>query len=433
MKVESEELRYDQLMEKVAKKLAFTHKKSEREQVVIKAIEEVYPGLSMEEKVDRMQRFLSYDIIDEYMADQATEDIMVNGVGPIFVFNSKDGMIKTGRRFRSEEELERFISKLLLFSDRPTQEREAIMNLHLPEGGRVNVVNSPFGHQITIRKFRQKPLSIINLIDLGTLDFELAAQFWLYSEGLSIKPANILIGGMPGSGKTTLLNALFSFFRPNERVILIEDTMELNTSQNENCARLEATGDLTLGELVKNSLRMRPDRIVIGEVRGNEANDLMTAMNIGKIGMGTIHASNARELVMRLENTPMNVPSEVIPLIDVFIIVKRYYINNRMFRVVSQVSETGGVEKKVLLSDLCVYELKTGKMSEIHPSVIYRDRLSQAAGVTPREIMDEIMLRTEVLKSLAKKNIKSIEDISAFCAHYYDNPNEALEEIKFKD
>ena len=138
-----------------------------------------------------------------------------------------------------------------------------IMNLELPDnGGRVNIVQSPFGPQLTITRAKAHPLSIIDLIDKNALSYELAAQLWIYAEGLSVKPANIIIAGGPGAGKTTMLNAVLSFIPPGERLVVIEDTLELNTSVLHECSRLESNENVNLQDLVKNSLRMRPDRIV---------------------------------------------------------------------------------------------------------------------------------------------------------------------------
>jgi len=134
--------------------------------------------------------------------------------------------------------------------------------------GRANIVYSPLGPEITIAKIRSQPLSIIDLINNGTLSCEIAALFWLYIEGLRVKLANIMISGGPGSGKTTLLNALLSFISADQHIVVIEDTLELMTGWIPNASRLESTEELTLADLVKNSLRMRPERIIIGETRG---------------------------------------------------------------------------------------------------------------------------------------------------------------------
>src|SRR5207248_2150676 len=145
------------------------------------------------------------------------------------------------------------------------------------------------GPQLTISKAKIDPLSIIDLIHFGSLSYELAAQLWLYMEGLSLRPANVIIAGGPGTGKTTLLNALMGLIPAKDRLVVIEDTLELNTFLDDSCSRLETDENLSLSDLVKNSLRMRPERVIVGEVRGEEARDMMTAVNIGKYCMSTIH------------------------------------------------------------------------------------------------------------------------------------------------
>ncbi|MEM4389120.1 MAG: ATPase, T2SS/T4P/T4SS family [Candidatus Micrarchaeia archaeon] len=422
-----EEKNEERLLEKLVGRLSFVQTREEQERIVGEAIREVYGKLSEEKRNALIRNVLSFGELDDLMRDEEIEDIMINGLKSIYTFSTKEGMVKVDRKFKTLEQLNLFVKRLLVLSGK--SKLNYINNFHLPGGSRANVIASPFGPQITIRKFKKRPLSLIDLIENNTLSVELAAQFWLYADGLRIKPANILIAGMPGSGKTTMLNALFSFFPANERIVVIEDTLELNTEANENTARLETTEELTMQDLVKNSLRMHPNRIIVGEVRGNEANDLMTAMNIGKICMGTLHANSAREAVMRLENVPMNVPTEIIPLIDVFIVMRHYWVNGRLRRVVGQVTETGGIEKKVLLSDLCSFDPHTGTMVNVHPSVIYRDRLAAAAGISPKEVMDELAVRVKVLRALVKAGIREIKQLSEFTQAYYENPRNAMAKI----
>ena len=221
--------------------------------------------------------FFSYGIIEDFLADPDVEDIMINFLSPIFIHKTHEGMVKTDRRFTSREEMELFIKKLIVFSGR--KDIRYINNVELANvKGRVNIVYSPFGPQVTITRAKEKPLSIISLIKNGALSPDIAAQFWLYVEGLGVKPANIIISGGPGAGKTTLLNALFSFIPHNQRIVAIEDTLELNTDMEENCSRLESNEEVDLADLVKNSLRMRPDRVIVGEVRGRETYVLFQGM-----------------------------------------------------------------------------------------------------------------------------------------------------------
>jgi flagellar protein FlaI len=268
------------------------------------------------------------------------------------------------------------------------------------------------------------------LIENGTLNAEIAAQFWMYVEGLGVKPANIIISGGPGAGKSTLLNALFSFIPVQDRIVVIEDTLELNTELEENCSRLESDEDTSMEDLVKNSLRMRPDRIIVGEVRGREAQDLMTAMNIGKYCMGTLHASTARETVIRLENEPMNAPEVLVSLVDVFVIMRRYNLRGKITRVVGELVETAGMgDQIILLSTLWTYDLATSTFKEALTSSAYRDRLVQVSGKTASEIMAEIQVRANILKLLFKKGIKEIRDVTNFCRKYSANPQEAIAEL----
>lgn len=276
-------------------------------------------------------------------------------------------------------------------------------------------------------------MNIIDLIKTGSLTPELAAQFWLYVEGLGIKPANIIISGGPGTGKTTLLNALFNFMPPNQRVVVIEDTLELNTDLEENCSRLESDEQISLADLVKNSLRMRPDRVIVGEVRGREAQDLMTAMNIGKYCMGTLHASTARETIMRLQNEPMNVPEVLINLVDVVVIMRRYSMDGAPKRVIGELVETAGMEeKKVLISSLWYYDIPRHDFIETAVSSVYRDRLAAISGKSPMEIMREIKVRARIIKALLNADIRDSHKLTEIFRRYCLDPHSVLEELNLK-
>ncbi len=389
----------NEILDKLSGKIFLLQDLSKKREVIFQAFLEVYNSNGCQKYIQEnkglemntfFNEFLSYGIIEEFLSDPQVEDIMINCLSPIFIHKTHFGMVKTEKKFVSREELDLFIKKLVIFSGRKTINK--INNTELAEvKGRVNIIFSPFGPQITITRAKEKPLSITELIKNGTLNPELAAQFWLYVEGLGIKPANILISGGPGSGKTTILNAFFNFVPANERIVVIEDTLEINTDFEENCSRLESDETTSLADLVKNALLMRPDRITVGEVRGKEAQDLMTAMNIGKYCMGTLHASTARETVMRLQSEPMNVPQTLVNLIDVIVIMRRYNLDGGIQRVVGELVETAGMEQKmVLLSSLWSYDLSTQKFSESAVSSVYRDRLAEVSGRTSREIIDEV-------------------------------------------
>lgn len=384
-----------------------------------------------ENKINFIKGFLSYGIVTDLLCDFHVEDLIVNNLKPIYIHHSQKGFVSTGQKFETNKELDLFVKKLVLFSGRHKMSR--IMNLELPNlEGRVNIAISSFGPQITITKAKVSPLSIIELIRAQSLTYEVAAQLWMYVEGMSIRPANIIIAGGPGVGKTTLLNALFSFIPDSDRVVIIEDTLELNTFLEESCSRLESDDQISLADLVKNSLRMRPERIIVGEVRGEEARDMVTACNIGKYCMGTIHALTSREAIIRMQNEPMNIPEMLVNLIDVFIVLKRYHVKDKIFRVVDEVSETSGMEQvKILLSQVYKYHYETQTHKQLTPSTVYRDRLAQQSGLTSREIMQEHLLRAFLLEELDKRNLSTIKEVSTFCRQYSAHPEEAVAGLGF--
>ena len=370
--------------------------------------------------------------IKDLLVDENVEDIMINNTQNIFVFDSQEGKKKMDSRFANRIELERFVNKLKLYATNESNEGN-ILDVHLPNGSRANIISSPLGYDITIRNFKKTPLSIIDLINDGELDYSIAARLWLYIDGFKVRPANMLIGGMPAAGKTTLLNALFSFFRPEQRVVTIEETYELDTSMQENAARLETSETMPLEALVKNVLRMRPDTIIVGEVRGAEANDMITAMNIGKIVLGTIHASGTRDIINRLQHTPMNVPMDIIPVIDVLIVISVVYMQGKPHRKITQISEISGMENQVLLSDLYKFDYKTMRGSPILPSVTYRDLLSRLIGVPAPDILAEERVRAAILERLNKLGKKDIASISQIVKAYYEEPEQTLRSLGLGD
>jgi flagellar protein FlaI len=378
------------------------------------------------------QDFLSFEVIAGFLKDPDVEDIVIDGLKPVFLHSSKQGFIETDKKFDNSRELEMFVKKLIVFSGRPNINNIGeIVNLEFPDNvGRVNIVYSPFGPQLTITRAKLQPLSIIDLIDRQALSYELAAQLWLYVEGISLKPANIIIAGGPGAGKTTLLNAVMAFIPPNDRLVVIEDTLELNTSAQAECSRLESNDNVSLADLVKNSLRMRPDRIIIGEVRGAEAKDLMTAMNVGRYCMGTIHASTAREAIIRLQNEPMNAPSVLINLVDVFVIMKKFESNGIIKRAISELVETAGLEQKeVLICPVWRYDSETAKFLELGPGP-YRDHLAKARGIYPTEVIKEVAQRAEILRKLKKLGKTSQQEVARFCGLYCADKQKAMAELK---
>ena len=241
-----------------------------------------------------VREMVGYGIIDFLIKDDKLEEIMVIGPKlPVFVFHREYEMMVTNIEFYSDNEIQDLVNRIARQVGRRVDLSSPLLDARLPDGSRVNATIPPasvIGSTLTIRKFREEPYSIIDLINMGTMDSESAAFLWLCAEGLRTRPANILIAGGTGSGKTTTLNVLASFIPEQERIITIEDTAELNLPlkhwirMEARPPGLEGTGELTLDILTKNSLRMRPDRIVVGEIRHDEAFSLFTAFNTGHDG-----------------------------------------------------------------------------------------------------------------------------------------------------
>ncbi|MCC6038574.1 MAG: CpaF family protein [Armatimonadetes bacterium] len=315
-----------------------------------------------------INEILGYGPLQPLLDDPEVTEIMVNG--PYQVYVERHGKIElTSVRFRDERHLMRIIEKILLPLGKRVDERVPMVDARLPDGSRVNVVIPPIslnGPCVTIRKFSRDPFTMNDLISLGTLTPE-AAQFLQAAVQAKL---NILITGGTASGKTTLLNVLSAFIPNDERIITIEDTAELQLRQD-HVVRLEArppniegVGEVTIRDLVRNALRMRPDRIIVGECRGGEALDMLQAMNTGHEGsMTTIHANNPREALSRLETmvlmAGMDLPvrairEQIAGAIDLIVHMARLRDGSRK---VMQISEITGMEGDVVtMQDLFVFE-----------------------------------------------------------------------------
>ena len=315
-----------------------------------------------------INEILGYGPLQPLLDDPEVTEIMVNG--PYQVYVEWHGKIEmTSVRFRDERHLMRIIEKILLPLGKQVDERVPMVDARLPDGSRVNVVIPPIslnGPCVTIRKFSRDPFTMSDLISLGTLTPEVA-QFLQAAVQAKL---NILITGGTASGKTTLLNVLSAFIPNDERIITIEDTAELQLRQD-HVVRLEArppniegVGEVTIRDLVRNALRMRPDRIIVGECRGGEALDMLQAMNTGHEGsMTTIHANNPREALSRLETmvlmAGMDLPvrairEQIAGAIDLIVHMARLRDGSRK---VMQISEITGMEGDVVtMQDLFVFE-----------------------------------------------------------------------------
>lgn len=316
--------------------------------------------LSINERINIANRTFNsirgFGILDSIMSDENVTEVMINGYNNIFI--EKNGkLLKLDDRFDSEEKLNDIIQRIVGKAGREVNQANPIVDTRLPDGSRVNVVLPPIsldGATVTIRKFSKTPMTIERLIEYNSITKEIADVLKYLVEA----KYNIFISGGTGSGKTTFLNALSNFIPKDERVITIEDSAELQIVGIENLVRLETrnanttgVGELTIRDLIKSALRMRPERIVVGEVRGKEALDMLQAMNTGHDGsLSTGHANSTIDMLSRLE-TMVLIGSEGLPLIAVRqqiasaidIIIHLSRMRDKTRRTV-EISEVCGVE-----------------------------------------------------------------------------------------
>ncbi|MDH5443333.1 MAG: ATPase, T2SS/T4P/T4SS family [Candidatus Hadarchaeaceae archaeon] len=386
---------------------------------------------------------IGYGQLDSIIADDQLEDILVTAVGkPVYVYHRKYGMCSTNVVFESEESIKYLIDKMARVVGRRIDQQTPLLDARLPDGSRVNATIPPVsldGPTISIRKFRKDPLTVIDILNLGTLSTDLAAFLWLVVDGFGIKPANILFAGGTGCGKTTMLNAAITFVPERERILSIEDTAELQLSHKHwvrfetRPPNVEGRGEITMNDLVKNALRMRPDRMIVGEVRGPEAQTMFTAMNTGHDGCcGTLHSNSAAETISRLTEPPMAVAPIMIPALDIIVMQQRIYHRQKgQIRRVTEVSEVTGLEGgKPQLSRIFKWNPRTDVVEPTGvPSKIKRT-IAEFSGISGNDIEIELQKRATVLEWMKHEGMRNIFEVGRIIQEYYLDPAGMLKRVR---
>lgn len=382
--------------------------------------------------------FFGYGKIGPLIRDDNLEEIMINGLEvPVFVVHRRLGMCITNLKYESPEEINELITWISRNAGRNISEKTPLLDGHMPDGSRANMVVSPVspkGPAITIRRFRRTPFTILDLIEMKSITSELAAFLWVCVEGFGIHPCNILIAGGSGSGKTTLLNALAMFIPQYERIVTIEDTLELNFDFLKNWVALEANPSLVqrtenlidMQTLVENSLRMRPDRVILGEIRGVEAETFFVAMDIGLNGsMGTIHANTAKETTIRLTSEPMNLPVRMFPLLDLIVVMNRRYDKKTgLVRKVTEVGEVAGLEGEVVqIGQIYKLNPKTEEISRTEYPILLTEKIASRCRLSKQQVNFEVIKRRLVLEAMLKRGIRDDEEVIRMFQDYHKNPD----------
>lgn len=341
------------------------------EEIVAQRIGNTY--CSIDQRVSIVQQVYSsirgFGLLDSIISDDSITEIMINGPDNIFI-EQNGRLFKLDKQFESQRRLEDIIQRIVGLAGREVNQANPICDTRLPDGSRVNVVLPPIslcGPILTIRKFSKTPMTIEKLIEYGSITPEIAEKLELLVKA----KYNIFISGGTGSGKTTFLNALSNYIPKDERVITIEDSAELQIKNIDNLVSLETrnanasgAGQVTIRDLIKSSLRMRPERIIVGECRGGEALDMLQAMNTGHDGsLSTGHANSTEDMLSRLETMVLQgsaglpleaIRQQIASAVDIIIHLSRLRDKSRK---TMEITEVVGYENgKIQLNPLYVFE-----------------------------------------------------------------------------
>ncbi|MCS4541658.1 MAG: ATPase, T2SS/T4P/T4SS family [Euryarchaeota archaeon] len=388
-----------------------------------------------------VQKMVGYGLIDFLLEDDNLEDIMVVGPNvPVYIYHRVHGMCRTNLVFKSNRDLSAICEKIAREVNGHLDFASPTLEAHLADGSRATVVIPPLTRytQISIRKFLKSPYSIVDLIERNTLDSETAALLWIVTEF----GRNCIIIGAPAAGKTTLMSILASFIPKLEHVVTIEDTSELKLP-HENWVPLytrppniEGKGEVKADHLLSITLRMRPDRILIGEIREEETRMLFAAMNAGQISgcFGTMHARSSNEVIPRLIGPPMNVEKGMIRALDLIISLEKIHNIEKGIEVrkVFEVSEVTPEKDGFEIKTLCEYDAKNNSFhlhtNKLASSKILHEIIHQN-GLSSNYIQNELKNRKKILEYLQRNHIRDFQKVYEIIQAYYADPKKVIEAV----
>lgn len=367
------------------------------------------------------------------MEDHNLEEIVVNqSTEPVWVYHKKHGWLKTNIFVRDEEQIRHYSSLIGRKVGRQITILEPLLDAHLEEGDRVNATLLPIstaGNTITIRKFSRDPWTITRLVKYGTITAEAAAWIWM---AIHYEMSAIIAGGT-ASGKTSAMNCFANFFPPNQRIISIEDTREIKLPRflhwvpmNTRLPNAEGKGQVSMGDLLVNSLRMRPDRILVGEVRRKrEAETLFEAIHTGHSVYATFHANNSKETVERLTNPPIDVPPIMLPAISLIIVQfrNRRTGSRRTFQIAEILPDSA---PNVILQ----YDAKKDRLVSQNKSKAFMNTLKLYTGYTDAEIKRELDEKKKVIEYLVKFDVLDVDAVGRIIAEYYTDKDNLMRFVK---
>ncbi len=388
--------------------------------------------------------FIGLGKIEAIMHDPQIEDISCDGVMvPVYVVhrNPNYGQLRTNVVFENKEELDYFAIKLAQRCGKAISFASPLLDGILPDGSRAQVTFgsdiAKRGSNFTIRKFTEHPFTPVDLIEFGTMNSLAMAYLWIMVE----YSHSILIAGATATGKTTFLNAISLFIRPEAKVISIEDTAELQLPHPNWISEVarSGTGEKSYGtvemfDLLKAALRQRPDYVVVGEVRGQEANVMFQGMATGHPSIGTIHADNVQKVVDRLTTSPINLSPAMLENLDIIIFISRTKLGGKNVRRVTNIVEVRGVdvkESRIIPGVVFMWDPVRDKLVPKDPSV-QLDKLAKFRGLKPQSVMEELQRRAYLLEWLREKHVTDYRLFAYYVNQYYVNPQALMSVIMKK-
>ena len=382
-----------------------------------------------------LKRTVLYDRITAFMYDPYIEDVSCNGHGKaIYVFHSRYTNLRTNIIFDDPDYLDRFIVKLAQQCGKHINLAEPMVDATMPDGSRIQMTLgkeiTDHGSTFTIRRFKKEPLTPINLITWGTFSPEQMAYLWLCIEN---KKSLIFAGGT-ASGKTTSMNAISLFIPKRAKIVTIEDTREIMLPHRNwipavtRDAFTPGAKSIDMYDLLRGALRQRPEYIIVGEVRGREAQTLFQAMSTGHTTYSTLHADSVNGAIHRLENPPINVPRAMLEALDIISIQSQTYVGDKRVRRNIEIAEIVGLDphtKMLKTTTVFTWDGVNDEHTMVGSSKAL-ESIRMSRGWTQRELMDELERRRIILETMSERGILKFTDVAKVIHTYQDDPERAM-------
>jgi flagellar protein FlaI len=411
------------------------------------AVEAHLPSVSISEKRHLagllLHRMFGMGEMEMLLSDNWLEEIAINGSrAPVSVFHKRFGWLQTTQFLPDDVEIYNLASKIGRKVGRQINSLSPIMDAHLLTGDRVSATLFPIstqGNTITIRRFSRNPWTIIHMIDpkIRTMSIEMAAFLWLAMQ----YELNILVAGGTASGKTSVLNSLCALIPPSQRIISIEDTREISLPQalhwnwvplNTRNATSDGEGEITMLDLLTSSLRMRPDRLVVGEVRTDkQAQTMFEAMHTGHSAYATIHADTVAQVKRRLIEAPMSIPSTQAESLQ--LVLAQYRDRRTGARRSLELAEVmrGSKDKDIEFNYLYRWHPRGDAFEQIDDSMRVVEDLNLHTGFTAQEISQDLLEKIQILRWMYKQKVRDVDEIGKVMSMYYTSPSVIVNAARF--